>query len=102
MEPVPTAGGERILQVFEMRLTQSIKALSFAQLLESSNVSVAAILLLLLWHWHMHGLCSACSGAAAAASMCRHAPQTWQAIIIPQNPTAHQLCTAYSCNRWTV
>jgi dynamin 1-like protein len=31
-------GGERILQVFETRLTQSIKALSFAQLLESSNV----------------------------------------------------------------
>lgn len=31
-------GGERILTVFETRLTQSIKALNFSQLLESSNV----------------------------------------------------------------
>lgn len=33
------AGGERILTVFETRLTQSIKSLDFTKMLESSNVS---------------------------------------------------------------
>lgn len=60
MEPVATAGGERILQVFETRLTQSIKALSFAQLLESSNVSVAAI-------------CSCCCGTGTCVACAQHA-----------------------------
>ena len=35
------AGGERILTVFETRLTQSIKSLDFTKMLESSNVSPA-------------------------------------------------------------
>ncbi len=32
------AGGERILQVFENRLTQNIKQLDFSKMLESGNV----------------------------------------------------------------
>lgn len=39
MKPgILSAGGERILTVFETRLTASIRALNFTKLLESENV----------------------------------------------------------------
>jgi hypothetical protein len=51
-------GGERILTVFETRLTQSIKSLDFTKMLESSNVSpIWASSVLYMWALQQTGGC---------------------------------------------